>query len=203
MTDYFALLNVPRRPWLDVDALKATFLSQSASRHPDRIHSATKAEKAAAAQACAELNVAYHCLREPKDRLRHLLELEQGRKPAEVQEIPPELADWFVEIGQFFRQVNTFLSEKAAVTSPLLRVQMFQRGAEWTDRLNALQQRIAERQRTLLEELKALDAEWLQPAANAQARRPLLARLEKLHRQLSYHARWSSQIQETRVQLTF
>lgn len=203
MTDYFALLNVPRRPWLDGDALKATFLSQSASRHPDRIHGATEAEKAAAAQACAELNAAYHCLREPKDRLRHLLSLELGRRPGEVQEIPPDLANWFIEIAQLFRQVNAFLAEKASVTSPLLQVQRFEHGGEWHDRLTAVQKRLTERQGVLVDELKALDAEWLGTTAESPARERLLGRLEMLHQQFSFHARWSSQIQETRVQLTF
>ena len=42
MTDYFALLNEPRRPWLDADLLKQTFLTLSAGAHPDKIHSANE-----------------------------------------------------------------------------------------------------------------------------------------------------------------
>lgn len=202
MTDYFVLLNVPRRPWLDTAALKATFLTRSTSQHPDRVHNAGDTEKTASAQLYAGLNAAYQCLREPKDRLRHLLELELGRKPEEVQEIPPELANWFIEIAQLCRQVNAFLAEKASVTSPLLHVQRFERGEEWNDRLTAVQKRLTERQAVLLDELKALDAEWLGTAAGSPARGPLLGRLEKLHRQFSFHARWSSQIQEAKVQLT-
>ncbi|MCW5553098.1 MAG: hypothetical protein KIS67_13175 [Verrucomicrobiae bacterium] len=203
MTDYFALLNVPRRPWQDVDSLKAIFLTQSARLHPDRIHSATDTGKAAAARAYAELNAAYHCLREPKDRLRHLLELELGRKPGDMQDIPPDLANWFIEIAQLFRQVNAFLTEKASVTSPLLQVQRFEQGGEWADRLTAVLKRLTEHQAVLLDELKALDAEWLGTAAESPARGRLLDRLEMLHQQLSFHARWSSQIQEAKVQLTF
>ena len=40
MTDAFALLSEPRRPWLDAEALKARFLPLSAAVHPDRVHSA-------------------------------------------------------------------------------------------------------------------------------------------------------------------
>jgi hypothetical protein len=40
MNDCFALLNEPRRPWLDSEALKQRFVSLSAELHPDRTHSA-------------------------------------------------------------------------------------------------------------------------------------------------------------------
>ena len=45
MTDYFALLGETRRPWLDTEALKAKFLTLTASVHPDRVHNATPTEK--------------------------------------------------------------------------------------------------------------------------------------------------------------
>ena len=37
--------------------------------------------------------------REPRDRLRHLLELELGARPADVQNVPGELADAMFEIS--------------------------------------------------------------------------------------------------------
>ncbi len=82
MTDYFALLDEPRRPWLEPDSLKARFLALSAQVHPDRLHNAPEAQKQAANEQYAELNSAYRCLREPKERLQHLLELELRSKPA-------------------------------------------------------------------------------------------------------------------------
>ena len=59
MTDYFALLNEPRRPWLDPDSLKKKFLALAAGIHPDRIHNADELEKAEANRRYAELNAAY------------------------------------------------------------------------------------------------------------------------------------------------
>jgi len=78
MTDCFELLQEPRRPWLDADALKARFLKLSAAAHPDRFHGGTESERAQANDRSAELNAAYNTLRETRDRLFHLLELERG-----------------------------------------------------------------------------------------------------------------------------
>ena len=201
MTDYFALLQEPRRPWLDPALLKAKFLARSAELHPDRVHGAGEPEKAAAAQRYVELNSAFNCLRAPKDRLRHLLELELGRKPEDLQEIPADLADLFMEVARLCRQANAFLAERARVSSPVLRVQLFERGQEWAECLGAMQGRVGERREKLIRELQVLDAEWNETPGNTSARAPL-RRLEEIHRLLSFYTRWNSQIQEAIVQLT-
>src|SRR5947209_8387527 len=103
MLDYFALLNQPRRPWLDADLLQQTFLALSAEAHPDRVHNAEEANKSRAQHRFTELNAAYNCLREPKTRLRHLLELEAGAKPADMQAIPPQLMNAFLEVSQLLQ----------------------------------------------------------------------------------------------------
>ena len=202
MTDYFALLQEARRPWLDPALLKARFLALSAELHPDRIHNAAEAEKAAATRRYVELNSAFNCLREPKDCLRHLLELELGRKPEDLQEIPEDLAGLFIEVAQLCRQANAFLAERARVSSPVLRVQLFERGQEWAERLEAMRGRVGERREKLIRELQDLDAEWNETQGSTAARAPLLRRLEEIHRLLSFYTRWNSQIQEAIVQLT-
>ena len=75
MTDYFAFFNEPRRPWLDAESLKQKFLALSATVHPDRVHNLGEVERAAAQERYTELNTAYNWLREPKERLQHLLQL--------------------------------------------------------------------------------------------------------------------------------
>src|ERR1051325_10997117 len=160
MTDAFALLNEPRRPWLDAEALKQKFLPLSSAVHPDRTHNAPEAEKQKTNERYAELNAAYNTLREPRDRLLHLLELERGAKPGDIQRIPPGTMDLFVEVGQLCRDVDAFLPERAKVTSPLLKVQQFERGMEWTDKLQALQQRINAKRDELPAELKQMNAAW-------------------------------------------
>ena len=204
MRDCFALLNEPRRPWLDPEALKQKFIAISKDVHPDRVHGRTDAERQAAQERYTELNAAYQCLREPRTRLQHLIELELGEKPADLQRVPPDLMNRFLEVGNLCREVDPFLVEKSSVTSPLLQVQMFERSQAWTERLNALQMRLTSWQNELSRELQSLDAAW-DPStpSDPAARRATLPRLEELARLFAYFARWSAQIQERIVQLSF
>src|SRR4051794_20311166 len=109
MLDYFALLDEPRRPWIEPDQIRSKFLTLSAQVHPDRVHGADEATRQAAQARYAELNAAYNCLREPRDRLRHLLELELGAKPKDVQGVPPDLMALLMEVSRLCREVDAFL----------------------------------------------------------------------------------------------
>jgi molecular chaperone HscB len=200
VADYFALLNEMRRPWLDADLLKQKFHALSANFHPDKIHSASDAEKKSAAKKFAELNAAYNCLLEPKSRLLHLLELELGAKPKDIQQIPPALADLFAKIAAVCRKADDFLAEKNKISSPLLQVRFFERAQEWIEKLNPIQRQINGLRDELTAELKSLDEEWI--ANNLEARGNLLKKLEDLYRLLGYFNRWNGQIQERIVRLT-
>src|SRR5271168_3873835 len=106
MSDHFARLNEARRPWLDADRLKQTFHKLSTAIHPDKILSPDESAKVQASKQFAELNSAYQCLSDPKSRLVHLLELECGEKPKDIQEIPAGMADWFVEVARVCREAD-------------------------------------------------------------------------------------------------
>ena len=196
MTDNFALLNEPRRPWIDCESLKQKFLALSSQVHPDRVHQSLPEERKAADARYAELNTAYNCLREPKDRLRHLLEPELGKKPDDIQNIPPDLMDFAFEIGRVCKGADALLAEKSNVTSAILKVQFFERGQERVEQLNALQRRINGQRDVLLTELEAMNSAWESEAHPLQ-------RLEEIYRLLGYFARWSEQLQERVVQLSF
>lgn len=206
MTDNFALLDEPRHPWLDAELLKKKFLQFSSEVHPDKVHNASDAAKIAANKRYADLNAAYNVLRDPKERLLHLLEVELGEKPKDIQRIPPGTMDLFVEVGQTCRDVDTFLAEKSKVTSPLLKVQMFEKGMDWTETLNQLQSKINAKRDELSAELKEMNSIWTAaPAVGSRERSKglPLERLEQIYRVFSYVARWTEQIQERVVQLAF
>jgi curved DNA-binding protein CbpA len=200
VTDNFALLNEPRRPWLDANLLKQKFLALSTNTHPDKIHSANENERNTAAKKFAELNAAYNCLLEPKSRLLHLLELELGAKPKDIQQIPTALADLFAEVATVCKSADNFLREKGKATSPLLQVQLFERAQEWVEKLNSLQKKLNGLLGKLTGELKSLDEKWIKN--NSERRGDLLKELEELYRLFGYFNRWNGQIQEHIVQLS-
>lgn len=204
MTDWFALLGERRGPWLDPEVLKEKFLQRSAEVHPDRFHAAPEADRREASRRSTELNTGYQALRDSRQRLLHLLELETGARPREIQRIPPGTMELFTEIGQVCREADAFLAERRGVESPMLKVRLFQQGMAWVGRLQALQARVNARGEALEEELRGLNPAWdtaPPPGHPERTARLPLARLEELYRGLSYVARWSAQIQERLVQL--
>jgi curved DNA-binding protein CbpA len=202
MTDYFALLDEPRRPWLDPDALREKFLARSTELHPDRVHALGDSERAAAQERYTALNAAYQCLREPRDRLRHLLALENCTGSADVQHIPDALMDLSLAIGQACREVDAFLLEKSRVQSPLLQVRYFEQSQEWTAKLQVVQRDIGERYNALLSRVRELDEQWILPQHSESARVKLLDELSGLQRLLSFFSRWSGQLHERIARLS-
>jgi len=205
MIDYYALLQLPRLPYLDEEELKQHFLELSSPLHPDRFSQASQAEQQAANERYAELNAAYNCLREPRKRLLHLIELERQSKPPDIQRIPPGTMDLFVEVGQTCRQVDEFLAERSKADSPMLKARLFQAGLEWADKLQTLHQRVNARKKELNDELRAMNDSWIKapPIGDKERLASLpLERLEQIYRIYSYISRWEEQIQERLVQLT-
>ncbi len=211
MTDYFALLDESRRPWMDPASLKTKFLALTAEVHPDRVHTASEAEKQAANQRYAELNSAYNCLREPKGRLRHLLELERGSKPESVQKISPATMDCSLEVSRLCHEglcheADAFLAGRAKAISPMLKVQLFEEAVELTEKLNAQLQELNVKRDRLVDELKNLNLAWESaPPVGSPARVNALpcSRLEHIYRDFSYLARWAEQVRERIAQLSF
>ena len=205
MTDCFALLGEPRRPWLETEALKARFISISSPTHPDRVHGESSSLKQAATERYTDLNAAYACLREPRSRLQHLLELERSAKLETVQKAPPGMMDFFTAVSQICRLVDEFLAEGSRISSPLLKVQRFEKGFEWMEKLNALKNQLSGRLGELDEESRQMNGVWEEAPPVGSPARPSglpLERLEQVHQMYSYLGRWVAQIQDRLVQLS-
>jgi hypothetical protein len=198
VVDYFALLKEPRRPWLDPDQLKHKFLSLSADLHPDRVHGASADDKRNAQLRYTDLNTAYQALREPKDRLAHLLELESGKKPSAIQNAPADLMDVFLEVGAICREADKLAEQKKTEPSPILQAGLFERGLALSEKLADLQEKVKERSLIAENVLRGLDARWNSPAHDRES---ALEDLESLYRTVSYLSRWSAQLQERFVRL--
>jgi DnaJ-domain-containing protein 1 len=206
MTDYFQLLELDRRPWLDLEALKNRFIELSAVVHPDRVHKAVPDERAQAQQRYTTLNAAFQCLRNPKDRLRHLLELERGAKPPEVEQLPGSLMQKGWTIAQLCREADQLRTQKRrAADSPLLELACFEQSQATLDRLRAAQEQLAKDQAPLLTELQTANELWAAapPMGSAQRMAQLpLERMEQIYRLLSYLQRWDRQLQDRVTELS-
>ena len=191
MTDYFELLDEPRRPWLDAETLKQKFLALSAEAHPDRVHGASAQEKKSANERYTQLNAAYQCLGNPRDRVRHLLELELGRKPDDLDRVPDELMNSFMSVADILREADKFLGEKEKALSSILQVRLFEHAQMFVERLGEIEKIIAALREKVIRELQALNNLETLP----------LQRLEEIYRLLGYYDRWLKQIQERRTRL--
>ena len=103
MTDYFALLDEARRPWIDPEQLKDKYFARN------RVGAAD-----------AGLNEAFRVLSEPKLRLQHLLTLE-GVPLSAGRPVPPQVAELFWNCGALLRDVDRWLSKNAEAGSALAR----------------------------------------------------------------------------------
>jgi DnaJ-class molecular chaperone len=194
VTDFFALLNFPRSPWLEPDAVQSRFLELSAAGHPDRVHGQTPEILREANQRFSELNAAATCLRDTRDRLNHLLQLQFGAAQFanQTQSIPNAFVTLFGKIGQTCRDVDTFLHEKSKATSPMIQAQLFAKALDWNDRVAALQTEVADLRVTAESELKALSLNW----ASASPDETTWAKVRELAHVFAMIGRWESQLRE-------
>lgn len=109
MTDYFALLQQPRRPWLDIELVKQKYRELARTAHPDQ------QPAGASAIDFAQLNQAHRVLIDPKLRLEHLLQLE-GVSSRSIDQIPNDLSDLFMAVGTALKSNDQLQIEEASRT---------------------------------------------------------------------------------------
>ncbi len=181
MTDPFAVLGLPRRPWLDEDALKKRFHRLTAAHHPD-VKGGDETE-------FAEINAAYTTLRDPVLRLPCLLALE-GFEGVGGTQIPDDIGRLFMETGSVHQKSEAFLKKEESTRSPIARAML---AAEKMTVMNAVETQIAlldQCRSALLEEIRETDRSWPSDvAANA-------LRLAKIAHSLAFFKKWISQLQE-------
>ena len=189
MTDYFALLDQPRAPWLDPVALKDAYHRKTLQSHPDTAPSPAEG-------GFAELNEAYKVLQDSKRRLHHLLEL-AGHVPSPTnQTIPPELHDLFPAIGAITQRASRLLEKIGSASNALSRSLLKPQILEAQKDTKELRERIQNLSDASLEQLRAMNALWTNnPTAE-------IAALSNLYFAFAYLTRWSAQLDETAFQLS-
>jgi DnaJ-domain-containing protein 1 len=187
MIDYFALLEQPRRPWLDPEELKQKYHELTKAAHPDRPFSASPNSD------FANVTEAYRVLLDPKLRLDHLLNLE-GIPPASHTNVPEQIADVFLEIGTLIQETDRLLARSTTTTAlskALLRSEILEKQKLTADLLDKLETMYA----GALKELKLLDQAWTSTDKVG-------AGLPALSSRFAYLTRWIAQLKERKFQLS-
>jgi curved DNA-binding protein CbpA len=181
MTDYFALLEQPRAPWLDPAALKEVFHRKTLEHHPDTSASSSS-------NAFAELNEAHQVLQDPKRRLQHLLELQGSPPPRTSESVPSELQALFLRIGEWNQQTKLLLERIRGQSSALERSLLRSRVLEVQQAIENLRRELRDLTETANRELRKID-----PAQIDQ--------ISGLHSRFAYLGRWTAQLDELAFQL--
>jgi curved DNA-binding protein CbpA len=188
MTDYFALLEQPRTPWLDLGALKEVFHRKTLEQHPD--------STGAAEGDFAELNEAYQVLQDPKGRLRHLLESRGASTASTNQIVPSELQELFLEIGGLNQRTTQILEKIRTASNPLSRSLLKAEVMAAQKDVASLRAKARQLTEAADERLREMNPGWLtDPAAQ-------IAETSALYLRFSYLGRWSAQLDELAFQLS-
>lgn len=184
VTDLFALLEQPRRPWLDERAVKDAFHRLASVSHPDRTGGQTDFS--------ADLNGAFVTLRDPVKRLRHFLELEDPSALHETRAIPEDLGKLFPRVATARQTLSSYAARRRGAGSAVARALLAEE--ERAAKAIALETRttLDKRLTEAFEELRMLDAKWSSTRA--------LTGLAELYTTLAYLTRWDEQLREATLQ---
>ena len=195
MPNHFACFGFEPRPWVDPELLKQRFLELSAERHPDK---AALEDKARFERNFQQLNESYQIIRSTRARLLHLLELSGLPKQEHVQNVPPDALEFFAQVAAVTKDADKLIKEKAAITSPMLMVQLMERALNHATAIQSLQEQLRARIDVIEDRLKELSASWREPATE-----PALNSLKESAAALGFLERWTAQLQERIASLTF
>ena len=189
MTDFFALLEQPRQPWLDPDALKETFHQLARATHPD-------IRPGELSIAFERINEAYRVLLDPKLRIQHLLALE-NIAPLTTDLAPPEdLQGLFLRIGTLSQKSQRVLAQFGSASDALSGSLVLRDLLLLRSETTALLQELSHSCENCLGELQQSNELW-------QKNRPeAVTHLQALSDRIAYLSRWLAQIQEIEFQLS-
>ena len=190
----FALFELEPVPAIDLAALKERFARATSESHPDKFAQADEARKTEVESRYSALNQAYQTLIDPRARLLALYEMTKGRKPPDIQRIPPGTMDLFKEVGELCRELDAFIEQKSAATGRLEKAGLMGQELTLQDSLTDLRMKLEQFGATVEGEIAALDKRWRAGDTDLNA-------LEAVYRKYSYLARWRQQLEEREIAL--
>ncbi len=177
--DAFAVLDLPRAPWVDAELVKERFHRLGATHHPDA--------PGGSGDAFSELNSAWQILRDPAACLRHFLQLTAPSTLTSAISTPLELGELFMEIAGLKQAINQYLTAKSTASSPLAKALIE------PHRL-ALETRINTARATVKESLTSTEI-TLQHAETS------ITELASILARLTFLTNWQRRLEEDRVRL--
>jgi molecular chaperone HscB len=107
VTDYYALIGLPRGLSLSLDDLQTRYYALSRELHPDRFMQKPEAERQRALDMSSALNDGYRTLKDPIKRAQYLLMLE-GFDIGEQRskDVPPELLEEVFELNMALEEMR-------------------------------------------------------------------------------------------------
>jgi molecular chaperone HscB len=185
--DYFALFEMPRKLWIEMDGLEKKFLQLSWKLHPDNFVNATEREKELSLEKSSRLNDAYRVLRDPVARVEYLLGIEGMRKEGErKQQAPPELLEEVFELNESLDE----LREAKAQGGDLAALKSRLEGAE-----KNFQEKLVEVDAQLQSTAREWDAE-VDAGMDDAARKKIMSRLNELLNRRSYVRNLATNVQK-------
>jgi molecular chaperone HscB len=123
--DYFALFEMQKKLWIEMDSLEKKFLQLSWKLHPDNFVNASELERELSLKRSSELNDAYRTLRDPVARVEYLLGIEGARKEGEhKQQAPPELLEEVFELNESLDELREAKSSGGDLANLKSRLQV-------------------------------------------------------------------------------
>jgi molecular chaperone HscB len=107
VSDYYALLGIPRKLSLSQDELQSRFYELSRHLHPDLFTRKPERERQYALEASSILNDAYRTLRDPVKRANYVLK-QEGFDIGEQRskDVPPELLEEVFELNMALEELR-------------------------------------------------------------------------------------------------
>jgi curved DNA-binding protein CbpA len=189
MIDYFALLDQPRQPWLDPDALKQKYHQLTRAAHPDVRSSQPKAE-------FEGINQAYRVRLDPKQRIHHLLALEGSTPTTAKHAVPEGVEELFLKTGKLAQDSKRALEELDGATGSLSKSLLQSNLLDLRSRTQELLDQLSHFYDNCLADLRKLNELWKENRPEA------IVRLQLLYDQIAYLTHWIAQLEEIQFQLS-
>jgi hypothetical protein len=181
MIDYFALLDLERRPFIADDSLKNAYLRKS-----EMIREQTND-----LDALSSVNMAFRTLSNPAARTQHLLNIEFG--DARGGRLAPDIGAIFGPVAEAVQMADRELGSLSLQSSALVRAMAYRKVDGVRDKLAEVENELSKRESGLLSELQQLDAVWHEDPAQCRDR------LAQIGLRLTFVQKWLSEVHERQI----